>query len=741
MNEMEARGQNPVWPVAPSESALVIGGGAPTGYSYMGTGATELNLATLWRIVNEWRWFILGAVAIGLAIAVVYTLLATPIYRASAIIELNPPQMEVMDENRVRGVQMMQRDREFLATQVGLLRSRSLAERVVQELNLAADENLAPEGLNRAAREGYLTSILAGNFDANPARESRIVHLFFTSPDAGLAARVVNGFADGFINSGLERRYQSSSYAREFLQRQIATTRRELENSERQLVAYAQQQNIIDTGGSGQARGESNDINSLSGESLIALNEALAVVEARRINAEQRYRESLRAGATAEVSENTANLRGQRAGLEAEYQEKSAIFRPDYPEMVRLRSRIDSLSEAVDAEAATIRTGRANTLRAEYQAAVAEERQIGARIEQLRGRVLDERGRSIQYNILQRDVDTNRALYDALLQRYKEIGVAGGIGTAGASVVDRAEVPGAPFTPNMMFNLLIGLGLGLLAGLSGAIAVEFINDTIKSPDDVRMKLQLAYLGAVPKRASQQVLEELQDTSSSLSESYFSVGTSLQFSSDSGVPRTLFITSTRASEGKSTSSWAIAQSFARIGKRVLLIDADMRKPSFKTGLENPIGLSNLLTNSEPLASGVLQTEAENIWLLTAGPTPPNPAELLSSTRLPSLLREAMAQFDLTVVDGPPVLGLADAPLLAAACQGAMMVVESGRTRTRAAVEALNRLRTAGAHMVGAILTRYRQEGYGYGYYNYDPYRYGRSIESRASEIRLVTQRGS
>lgn len=739
-NEVEPKGQAPLWPIAPAERGLALGQAVPAGYADV--APTEINLATLWRILFEWRWFVLSAIAIGLAGAILFTLLTTPIYRSTAVIELNPPRVEIMEASK--GGPVVERDREFLQTQIGLLRSRSLAERVVQDLNLASNEALVPAEMARGARERYMAGVLVSNFEVQPLENSRLLNISFSSPDPALAARVVNGFADSFINSGLERRYEASSYARDFLQRQIATTRRDLENSERQLIGYAQQQRIITTGGNAPSEGGgssgASDTNSLSGASLVALNGSLSEAATKRITAEQRYRESLRAGPTAEITEQTGTLRAQRAQLQAEYQEKSAIFRPDYPDMVRLRTRMEALDEAIRSEASTVRSGRSNTLLSEYQAALAEERTLRAEVSRLQGTVLDERGRGIRYNILQRDVDTNRALYDALLQRYKEIGVAAGIGTSQASVVDRGEAPGGPVSPNLPLNLLIGLGLGLVAGMGGALAAEFVNDTVKTPDDIRRKLQLAFLGAIPKKETKSILEELEDSSSALSEAYFSVGTSLQFSSDSGVPKTLLITSTRASEGKSTTSWAIAQSFARIGKSVLLIDADMRKPSFKTGLDNCPGLSNLLTNTDPLVVHALRTEADNISLLTAGPAPPNPAELLSSPRLGVLLKEASQNFDVVVVDGPPVLGLADAPLLASACHGTMLVVESGKTRTKAVVEALNRLRGAGAHMVGAVLTRYRHEATsGYGYYNYQPYRYGRGVEGKAREIRLVTHR--
>jgi capsular exopolysaccharide synthesis family protein len=511
--------------------------------------------------------------------------------------------------------------------------------------------------------------------------------------------------------------------------------KRDLERSERQLVSYAQSQGIINMAGR-----ETSDSGSLQGASLAALNNALAEAQTRRIAAEQAFRQTRAAGQTAEVAASTAGLRTQRAGLEAEYQDKLKRFRPEYPDMVALRARIDELGNQIRAEAGQISGGRNNTLRADYQAAVQAERAIQARVNDLKGQVLNLRGRSIQYNILQREVDTNRALYDALLQRYKEIGVAGGIGKNLVSIVDRAQVPGAPYKPNLMFNLLIGFAIGLLAGLAVALGLEFINDTIKTLDDVRDKLKLTALGAVPKKLTQESFaEELKDQGSPVSEAYFSLRTSLQFTTENGAPKTLLITSTRAAEGKSSTTLALAQNFARLGNNVLLIDADLRKPAFVTGVDRPEGLSKLLTNRDHLRDHVLKTESDNLWLLPCGPLPPNPAELLASPRLKALMAEAANEFDMVIVDGPPVLGLADAPLLGAVCRGTLMVIESGKTRTKAAQEAVNRLRASGSHMLGAVLTKYRNQSHGYGYgYGYEPYKYG-GIGSRDREIRLIAHR--
>lgn len=712
------------------------GGGYAGGYGAAG-GGRELSLALLWRVALEWRWLILAAVGIGVAAAVLGTLLTPLQYRSIASIELNPPEVEVMTDQSGKGARQSSGadSANFVGTQLGLLASRALAERVAQDLNLASDPAIVGQGGDRATNTKIAAGVVQAGAKLRLQPQSNLVTIAFVARDPQLAARVVNGITDAYIATNLERRYQASSYARDFLQRQIATTRRDLERSERQIVAYAQQQNLISTG---SAAGETaGDTNSLTGSTLVALNNALAATQARRIAAEQRYREAVTGGASTESSANAAPLRAQIASLNAQYQQKLQTFRPDYPEMLALRAQIDALRAAVVSETRATSADRAGSLRQEFQAARAEEDRLRAQVAGLSHAVLDQRGRRIQYNILQRDVDTNRTLYDALLQRYKEIGVAGGIGTAVASVVDRGTVPGGAFSPNLYLNLLIGAGLGLVAGMLAAIVLEFVNDTIKVPDDVRNKLQLPFLGGIPTTRTAQPIDELKDALSPLTEAYLSTAAALQFVTQGGAPRTLLVSSTRPAEGKSTSAWALAQSFTRLGKRVLLIDGDMRRPAFVTGRDD-IGLSHILTNGSSLGEHVLQTDVEGLWIMPAGTIPPSPPELLASARFAALLADASATFDIVVIDGPPILGLADAPLLSSVVQATLMVIESGRTRTRAANEAQNRLRTAGAHMVGAILTRYQaQAAYGYGYgYGQEKSQYRYVADSNAKKRRIM-----
>jgi uncharacterized protein involved in exopolysaccharide biosynthesis len=654
-----------------------------------------LDFETLLRIIYHWRWLVLSAIALGLAGAILATLLTRPVYRTSVTLQANPPTFAVTPDQSTDQQQIAGADTyDFVATQVGLVQSRSVAERAAQDLNLPNNPNVVSQDLDASQRLSAATSMVVKNLHVIAPEEGELIKFTFDSTSPSLAAMIANAVANSFIDTAIQRRYESSAYARNFLERQINKTRGDLERSERALVAYAQEQGIINTSNPGDQQ-SGGDTNSLQGESLIKLNQALADATARRVAAEGLYRQSLATGPTTEVTTSTLALQAQLAQLEAQYQQKRTFMKPDHPEMASLQSQIDELKRQIAKQASQVASGRSNTLLADYRAALSAERALQARVVELKGAVLNLRGRSIQYTILQREVDTNRALYDALLQRYKQIGVAGGVGTAPVSIVDRADVPRTPFKPNLFLNLMLGLVAGLIAGLGGAISLEFINDTIKSRQDVRKKLALPCLGVIPHSpAKGSFLRDLKDPTTLVSDAYSAVVAALGFSTESGMPEVLLLTSTRAGEGKSSSALALAQNFARRGKSVLLIDGDLRKPAFKAPDEN-LGLSKLLTTDDNVDDHVIESAASE-------------------------------RFEFVVIDGPPTLGIADSPLLAEAAANVVFVIESGRTRTRAAVEALNRLEATRGHILGALLTKSRESGGGYGY---GGYRYGLAYGQR------------
>jgi succinoglycan biosynthesis transport protein ExoP len=720
------------WPVAPHTGTGHNTGAGQRSYS----AAAILDLPTLLRIIHHWRWLLLSAVALGLAGAILFSMLTKPVYRASVTLEANPPTVSVSDEQTRQQNNEITNSYDFIATQVGLLGSRAVAERTAQELNLANNPDVVSQDADASTRLRAATGAVTGGLKVTAPEEGQLIKFTYDSTSPQLAALIANGVADSFINTALQRRYEASAYARNFLERQISKTRSDLERSERAVVAYAQQQGIINTaGGTAEKQTGSSDTNSLQGESLVQLNSALAAATARRIAAEGAYRQALATGPTSEVNSAVQPLRQELAKLQGDYQQKREFMKPEHPEMQSLQAQIAELQRQISSQMSQASSGRINGLLADYRGAVSAERALQGRVAALKGDVLNLRGRSIQYTILQREVDTNRSLYDALLQQHKEIGVAGGVGTAPVSIVDRAQTPTLPFKPNLLLNLLVGLGLGFLAGIASAIGLEFANDTIKSREDVRRKLALACLGSVPKTSARgSFVDDLRNPTSIVSEAYSAIVAALRFSTEAGMPKVLLVTSTRSSEGKSSSALAIAQNFARRERRVLLIDSDLRRPAFKAATDR-IGLSKLLTTEDNLESHVVQTQHDNLWLLPSGPLPPNPADLLSTGRIRKIIGEARDQFDLVIIDGPPTLGLADAPLLASAAENVMFVIEGGKTRTRAAIEALNRIETSGIHVLGAVLTKSTESAGGYGNYGYG-YGYGYGAKGRLKKTEIL-----
>jgi len=715
--------------------------------------ATTLDFATLMRIAHHWRWLVLGAIGLGISGAILATLLTRPVYRAWVTLEANPPTFQVTDDKNGDAQAVSGPDTfNFISTQIGLVQSHSVAERAAQELNLPNTPEVVPQSVDASKRLRLATTMIMQNLSVPPVNQGELIKYSYDSTSPQLAASIANAIADSFINTAIERRYESSAYARNFLERQIAKTRADLERSERELVAYAQAEGIINTSNSDpSATGQetTGDTSSLQGQSLMQLNQALAQATAQRVAAEGAYKQSLSGGPTTDVTQNTLQLRQQLAQLQADYQQKLTYMKADHPEMVSLRTQIVELQRQIGREAAQVTQGRTNTLLQQYRAALSAENALKSRVADLKGQVLSLRGRSIKYTILQREVDTNRALYDALLQRYKQIGVAGGVGIAPVSIVDRADVPKLPFKPNLFLNLMLGLGLGLAAGVAGAIGLEFMNDTIKTRQDVRKKLALACLGSIPcTPAKEAFITDLKTPTSIISEAYSAIVTALRFSTEEGMPKVILLTSTAPGEGKSSSALALAQNFARRRRSVLLIDADLRKPAFKAA-NDEVGLSKLLTTDDQIEDHIVETQYANLWLLPSGPIPPSPADLLSTGRIRRIVAEASERFELVVIDGPPTLGLADAPLLAAAAGNVVFIVESAKTRTRAAVEALNRLESTGTHILGAVLTKLKDGadsyGYSYGYNSAYGYGYGYGYGTghgkgnlEASEILMIPE---
>lgn len=716
--------------------------------SFLEEQDAESALSQYVQVLLRRRFLVLAAAALGVLAALFITFTTTPLYRSTASMEIAREATRVVDEgDTAPSAQIM--NQEFYQTQYGLLRSRALAQLVVRKLRLAENETFlhgygsaepdtAPTNrAERDARERGAVATLLANLTIAPVRSSSLVNVSFDSPDPQLSARVANAIVENHIASNLARRFDASSYARRFLEDRLAQLRTRLEESERALVGYAGRERIINldapTSGGGSDEARATPGQSLVAADLTALNDALSVAKTERATAEARYDQARRGGGGTESLTDPAliQLRATRAQLSSEYSRQLATFKPDYPTMVALRQQIDELDRQLSRQSG----GVISALRANYDATVQRQSNLQAQVDGLKEGVLDLRRRSIQYNIYQRDADANRTLYEGLLQRYKEIGIAGGVGANNISVVDEAMPGSAPFTPKTGMNLLLGLLAGLLVGGMLAFLLEQLDESIIAPHDLEKKLGVPLLGSIPRVPdNENVLATLDDSKSQLSEAYLSVQTALRFATSHGVPRAMLTTSARAAEGKSTTSVAVARNLAGLGKRVILVDADMRNPSLHKllGLPNSQGLSNALVGSEDLRPLLQDGRHERLSVITSGPIPPNPAELLAGPRLTQFIAQLLEHADHVVLDGPPVMGLADAPLIASYVEATIFVIAAKDTRTKAARVSLRRLTDVHAHIIGAVLTKFdaRHVGYDYGY----SYEYGE--RTRVSRVKKL-----
>lgn len=699
------------------------------------------------RIARRWRWLILGVAAGCVLLGLIITLLMTPQYTAVSTIEIS------READQITNIEGVERDasvadQEFYQTQYGLLRSRTLAERVATELRLTEDprffemfdaadqENEAfelvdgrYEALGRAVRIREAGQILLDNLQIEPTRLSRLVDIRFTSPDATFSARVANSWADNFIETNLERKIQATSYGREALQRQLSEYKRRLDDSQRQLVAYASDEQIINLpSAQGGGDGAVTQERSIVADDLAALNSALNVATADRIAAEARFRRAGVSGSSTDALANNAinNLRQRRAELAAEYQQLMVRFEPGYPAAQAIQAQIDQLDRSIAREETRV----SNSVQAEYQQAVAREGALAQRVASLKDDFLDLRRRSIQYNIYQQEVDTTRALYDGLLQRFQEIGVAGGVGVNNISIVDIADVPELPSSPQVLVNLLLSVIAGLGLGVGLALILEQVDEKVTDPVEVQSRLGLPLLGSIPVVSNDDTPKEaLLDRKSELVDAYISVQTNLGFTTEHGVPRSLSVTSTRPAEGKSTTALALATVLARSGKRVILVDGDMRSPSVHHlgGVNHNLGLSNFLAGDDNLDKLTFEMADLGLTAMTAGPIPPNAAELLTGMRLTQLVERLVATFDHVIIDSPPVMGLADAPLIASRVEGVVYAVEAQGIRSSQVKTALARLSAANVRVFGGVLTKFERRASSYAYdYGYG---YGREDEAR------------
>jgi len=677
-------------------------------------------------------------------ISLLYTLTATPTYeaRAQVLIETAAPNVvsfpEVLEQSNAT--------LEYYQTQYRILQSRSLIKRTLDEAHLWQHAQLTPQppsgfSPRRAvsAVRGWVSGLFGstavaagartpdadiqarkidaflGGLSIVPVRSSRIVEVRYLSADPVFAATAANAVARAYIQQNLDLRYDASQEASDWLRTQMDEQRKAVEASELALQKYREDYDSISL----------EERQNIVVQRLADLNTALTRARTQRIGKESDYqrlqevqqdRAALDAFPAVLANTFIQQLKGELASLQRQQAQLGERLGERHPDMVKIRSEIQSAEAKLQAETGTV----AQAVRSEYLTAVREERSLQASLDEQKREAQELNRRAIDYGVLQRDATTNRQLFDALLQRTKETGISGALRTSNIRVVDDAEVPRSPSYPSKVTNLMLGLVSGVFFAFSFIFAVDLLDNRLKSPSEVKSVLRLPFLGVIPMSDTHHGdLLVNNGVGPEFAESMRSLRSNVLFSSTPDTNRSVVVTSTMPGEGKTLVASNLALSLAMAGQRVLLIDADMRRPRLHQifNVSQEPGLSNVIIGKTRPSEVVQKTSVPNLCLLPAGYVPPNPPELLASRRFKELLEAFDNYFEWVIIDSPPAMGVTDAAVIGHITSGVLFVVGSEMTTRGAARMALEQLDAARVKYVGAVLNRVELDDFPYSYYSH------------------------
>lgn len=708
-----------------------------------GSGEEEgINLLRILFYILQYRKVIAVVAALCLVLGLIITFLQERIYQATARMEVLTQSAKVVEDLQV--VRESGDLRAFLTTREKL-KSRALAERVVYDLGLSqrADFLFPParfslrrlfdrifvqeaerqlDGYTAQQREQLAVNTVVLGTDVSLLPNTSILIISFRHHNAAHAERVANQLVKSYIDQRLDQTGETSSLTRQFIEDQVAAVKQRLQASEEELVRYSKEEDVNITG----------EASTLLVANLNAVNSAYNEALRQRLDSELLIKQ-INAGRAAYLpqmmdNQSLASTRTKIAELRAEYQDKLGSFKPAFPEMRQLQARIQELERQFSGAM----TVMVDSIKLRHADNVDKEQRLKAELEELKKSQASYMDKNIRYTILKREVDSNRSQFESLIRKLNEVGVGAELKNQTAAMVEPAVRPGAPISPNLRLNMAIAFAVSLLLSAAVIYGIELLNNTFRIPDQVEQELGLPVLGILPHINDQSIVEALEDKNSSLSEAYRSLRTSLQFSGSFTSPRTILVTSSEPREGKSTTAFKLAHEFAALDQNVLIIDSDLRKPIMHRhfGVQNTIGLANLLSNtlSGANVSSVFQeTSMPNLTFLSAGTIPHNPADLLSSPKMARCMSALAQRFDTIIIDGPPVIGLSDAPLLSRIFEATLFVVSSNQVSRKSARSAMKRLKAAGGYVVGVALTKFSVESleynYSYRYMNYHYYNYG------------------
>ena len=712
----------------------------------------EPHLLDYARVVVKRRHVALAAFAVVSLAAVVYSFTATPVYegRVQLLIESDDPNVidfKQVTSDRADTNSVSRQD--YYQTQYKLLQSRSVAKKTIDTLKLWDNVELRPDAAESSSfrtvvRNGtdWISSLFGGH-DASgespgaeetaaqaeaidefidrltvaPVRNSRLAEVAYRSEDPQLAATVANAVAKSYIDMNLDFRFTATREASQWLEQQLTQQRKGVESAEVRLQQYREQNDALSL----------EDRQNIVVQKLADLNAAVTRAKTERLQKEAMYHQLVEAERDPAridtfpailANEFIQQQKSELASLQRKQAQLSEKYGERHPEMIEAESALENAQLKLRGEVAKV----VQSVRTEYQAAVAQEQSMTAALDAQKNEALAMNRKAIDYGVIARDVDSNKQIYDSLLQRAKETGVSGELRTSNVRIVDAAETPNDPVSPRRGLNILLGLFGGAFLGVGLAFFFEYLDNRVKTPEEIEQELGLPSLGLIPMTAgiAGKANPLISDAAPpNFAEAFRALRTNILFSAADGGPKSIVVTSTGPSEGKTMVAGNVAIGLAQTGQRVLLIDADMRRPRAHELFSIPVepGLSNLLVGASKPSEVVRQSGVENLWIMPAGKTPPNPAELLGSKRFADLTSSLNGHFDCVVIDTPPVLAVTDSAVVAHRASGVLFVIAADVTSRQAAQTALDQLEHAHAKFLGAVLNRVDVERNSYYYSRY------------------------
>jgi polysaccharide biosynthesis transport protein len=707
----------------------------------------EIHFRDYWRILVKRRWLMIGFFLIIVITTALGSLTATRIYQARCQILIERSNPNILSPQEIFAADYT--STEFYQTQSKILESRSLAWSVIRKLNLTAypeffsmgtlkklnldinnnESDSAKKNTNTALETNVIKAFL-DRLSVDHIRNSHLVNIDFEAKDPVLAARIANAVAAAYVDWNLGLRLQSQKDSANFLDEQVKEQKLKLEASEQALQQYREKYGVAAI----NPRGAGKEGETIASQKMIQVASQLVEAQQKRIEAETKYRKALelvknpdQAESIPEVVNNSLinQIKNQEVDLLRKKAELAEKFGQKHPTMVALTQEMENLNWKKNQEIRNI----VSSLKTQYDIAASQERSLKTAAYQSQAESIDQNKVAIQYQVFQQEVESNRTLYDMLLKRLKETNVSEENKMISIHVVDPAEVPRSPAKPKTARNLLLAMVIGLMGGVGLAFFFEYLDNTVKTPDDLERHFDLPFLGPIPafeikKEDPTQDLIVLHSPKSSASESFRGLRTNILFSSPKQVPKVILITSSAAQEGKTLVASNLAVAMAHGGGKTLILDCDMRRPKLHKifNAQRDPGMSNILVGETHWEKTIQQTRIENLYFIPSGPIPPNPAELVSSDLMEELINNLKGQYDRIIIDSPPITAVTDSVALSrkSVVDGLVMVIKVGEISRNIIGSSIRQLRNMKAHIFGAVLndisfSKDQYYSYHYSYY--------------------------